>query len=94
MVGVQDLVVKQTAPGVFEVSVGGRSPTTHRVTAREEYVRSLTAGRAPAIELVRKSFEFLLEREPNTSIMRSFELNVIQKYFPEYERVISAAFAE
>ena len=94
MVGVQDLVVKQTAPEVFEVSVGGRSPTTHRVTASEEYVRSLTRGRAPAVELVRKSFEFLLEREPNTSILRAFDLRVIQQYFREYEKIVSAAFAE
>jgi hypothetical protein len=94
MVGVQDLVVKRTAPGVFEVSVGGRSPTTHRVTASEEYIRSLTGGRAPGAELVRKSFEFLLEREPNTSILRAFDLPVIQQYFPEYEQTVSAAFAE
>lgn len=94
MVGMQDLVVKQTAPDVFEVSVGGRSPTTHRVTAPEQYVRSLTGGRATAVELLRKSFEFLLEREPNTSILRTFELSVIQQYFPEYEQVVSAAFAE
>ena len=92
MVGVNDLVVKQTAPAVFEVSVGGPSPTTHRVTASEEYVRSLTGGRALGVELVRKSFEFLLEREPNTSVLRSFELPVIQRYFPEYEEVVSAAF--
>lgn len=94
MVCVQDLVVKQTAPEAFEVSIGGRSPTSHRVTAPEHYVRSLTGGRAPAVELVRKSFEFLLEREPNTSILRTFELSVIQQYFPEYERIISTSFAE
>lgn len=94
MVGVQDFAVIQTAPDVFDVSVGGRSPTTHRVTASEQYARSLTADRAPAVELVRKSFEFLLEREPNTSILRTFELSVIQQYFPECERIISASFAE
>lgn len=94
MVGVKDLVVKQTAPNVFEVSVGGRSPTTHRVTAPEHYVLSLTAGRATGAELVRRSFEFLLGREPNTSILRTFELSVIQQYFPEYEQVISAAFRD
>jgi hypothetical protein len=93
MVGVHDIVVKQTAPDVYEVSVAGRTPTTHRVTASEEYVRSLTGGRAPGVALVRKSFEFLLEREPNTSILRTFELRVIQSYFPEYERIISEAFA-
>lgn len=94
MVGVNDLVVKQTGPDVFEVSVGGSSPTTHRVTASEPYVRSLTGGRATGVELVRRSFVFLLEREPNTSILRTFELSVIQQYFPEYEQVISAAFVD
>jgi hypothetical protein len=39
--------------------------------------------------LVQKSFEFLLERESNTSILRSFDLPVIQRYFSEYERTIS-----
>lgn len=93
MVGVQHIVVKQTAPEAFEVSVGGPSPTRHRVTASEEYVRSLTGGRAQGIELVRKSLEFLLEREPNTSILTAFDLRVIQRYFPEYERVVSSTFA-
>jgi hypothetical protein len=30
-------------------------------------------------------FEFLLQRESNTSILSSFELPVIGRYFPEYE---------
>jgi hypothetical protein len=55
-----------------------------------EYWRKLTGGRVPPEKLVEKSFEFLLERESNTSILRSFDLPVIQRYFPEYERTISA----
>lgn len=39
-------------------------------------------------DLVRRSFEFLLAREPKESILRSFELPVIGRYFPEYERSI------
>jgi len=42
----------------------------------------------PVEVLVEKSFEFLLAREPNTSILRSFDLPVIGRYFPEYKRVI------
>ena len=30
------------------------------------------------------SFQFLLERESNTSILRAFALPVIAQYFPEY----------
>ena len=39
-------------------------------------------------ELIKKSFEFLLERESKESILSSFDLPVISRYFPEYERVI------
>jgi hypothetical protein len=35
-------------------------------------------------ELVRISFEFLLEREPRQSIMRSFELPIIGRFFGDY----------
>jgi hypothetical protein len=37
---------------------------------------------------VASSFLFLLEHEPNTSILPSFDLPVIGRYFPEYERQI------
>ena len=36
-------------------------------------------------DLVRRSFEFLLEREPATSILRTFDLSVIERYFPEFD---------
>ena len=31
---------------------------------------------------------FLLEREPNTSILRSFDVDVIGTYFPEFRDAI------
>jgi hypothetical protein len=37
-----------------------------------------------AEQLVRASFAFLLEREPVTSILRNFDLAVIENYFPEW----------
>lgn len=42
-------------------------------------------------ELVRRSFEFLLEHEPNTSILAAFDLSVIERYFPEYREAIRRA---
>ncbi len=41
-------------------------------------------GTSPEV-LIRASFEFLLEREPASSILSNFELSIIQNYFPEYE---------
>ena len=35
-------------------------------------------------ELVRVSFEFLLEREPREAIMRQFELPIIGRFFGDY----------
>ena len=72
----------------FQVTVQNATPTTHVVTVAPAYAAQLTGGALDTAELVRRSFEFLLEREPNTSILKSFELPVIARYFPEYERVI------
>ena len=77
----------------FKVTVEGRTTTTHTVTVSLDYYKKLTGGRATADELVEKSFEFLLERESNTSILSTFDLPVIQRYFPEYKRTITAALA-
>jgi hypothetical protein len=73
----------------FRVTVTSSTTTTHEVTIQANYALKLTSGRINTEELVRKSFEFLLERESNTSILRSFDLSEIARYFPEFERVIS-----
>jgi len=75
----------------FRVTVGAATATTHTVTVSEAYRRKLVGDDVPAERLVEKSFEFLLEREPNTSILRTFDLPVIQQYFSEYERTISGS---
>ena len=36
-------------------------------------------------DLVSRSFAFLLDREPPGSILRRFDLSVIDRYFPEYD---------
>ena len=40
-------------------------------------------------ELIRASFKFLLEREPATSILREFSLDIISQYFPSSPADIS-----
>ena len=73
----------------FQVTVIDSSNTTHQVSIEPSYALKLTAGKITTAQLVEKSFEFLLEREANTSILRSFDLNVIARYFPEYEQIIN-----
>jgi hypothetical protein len=69
------------------VSDGGKR-TTHTVEVDPAYHRELTGGAVTPDVLIRKSFEFLLEREPQESILASFTLSVIRRYFPEYENEI------
>ncbi len=80
--------VENTGAATYQVTVESGATTQHSVTVTSEYWQKLTGGRVSAEMLIEKSFEFLLERESNTSILRSFDLPVIQRYFPEYERTI------
>ncbi len=69
------------------VTEGGKR-TTHTVEVDPTYHRDLTGGDVMPDVLIRASFEFLLEREPKESILPSFNLTVIRRYFPEYENEI------
>ena len=67
---------------IFEVFVDN---TAFIVEVEKDYWQKLTQGKMAAEGLVKKSFEFLLAREQKESILRSFNLKVINNYFPEYE---------
>ena len=76
-------------PMRFDVVVRDEgSSTEHEVRVRGSDLERLGAGRSPEA-FVRACFEFLLEREPKESILRTFDVGVIGTYFPEFEREIS-----
>jgi hypothetical protein len=76
-------------PYEFQVTVQeGRGETRHRVTLKKTDYERLSGGAVDPETLVTESFRFLLERESKESILRSFDLTVISRYFPEYEREI------
>ena len=64
--------------------------TEHTVTVSQASVARWGAGseQKDVEDLVLRSFEFLLEREPPSAILRQFELSVIESYFPEYDELI------
>ena len=66
----------------------GRGTAEHAVRVTRADLERLAPAAADPDDLVRRSFEFLLEREPRTAILREFDLPVIGQYFPEYEREI------
>jgi hypothetical protein len=71
---------------VCEVTVGEDAGAT-RHTARVEPGSLDRFGMPPEdpASLVRAAFEFLLEHEARESILRSFELSQIGRYFPDWE---------
>jgi len=85
---VTQLTVAETAPGTYTVTTG---TTTHTVLVPDGLPGRLGWGDLPVPELVRRSFEFLLAREPATSILRRFSLEQIGDYFPEYPAEIRRA---
>lgn len=73
----------------FVTVTGGGTSTNHAVTLTgEDLARYAPDGATPDV-LVRRSFAFLLAREPKESILARFDLPVIGRYFPDYERTIT-----
>jgi hypothetical protein len=69
---------------VTVTDAGGSS--SHLVKVSKSAHEKLTGGGIPPEELVRRTFEFLLAREPRESILRDFEIEVVERYFPEFGR--------
>ena len=80
--------VESSGGSVYRVTVeDGKTKTTHDVTVTPEDMVRYAPGSTPE-RLLEASFEFLLEREPASSILSRFALPVIERYFPEYPKVI------
>ena len=71
----------------FEVVVReGQGETRHHVTISRETCERLTAGKHTPERFLEAAFRFLLDREPKESILGRFDLALISRYFPEFER--------
>jgi hypothetical protein len=70
------------------------SESTHSVSVKQADFARLTGAKIDPEELVRRSFEFLLEREPKESILGRFDLSLISRYFPNFEGEIKRRVSE
>ena len=78
------IAIKKLSDDVFEVTVVEISTTAHTVTISDQSLNDLTDKKVTKTQLLEFSFNFLLDREPNTSILSSFDINVVSRYFPNY----------
>ena len=84
-----ELLIAELSKDKFEITVKANHITKHVVCVTDEMLFNLTKNKISKKELLNFSFNFLLERERNTSILSSFDLTVISKYFPEYTKKVS-----
>jgi len=68
----------------FKVSIKKDYSTEHIVLLSDRFHQDVTNNKLTKTELITHSFEFLLKRESNQSILKKFNLEVISQYFPEY----------
>ena len=82
------IFIKELSGNKFEITVNEKLITKHTVLLTDEYHYILTKKKISKKKLLEYSFRFLLDREPNTSILSFFALSIISKYFPEFENEI------
>ena len=84
-----EIAITSAGVGRWNVEVCAGTSTTHVVAIPAGYLAKLGVAAVAPESVLEASFRFLLERESNTSILRSFALPVIAQYFPEYEDEIA-----
>lgn len=72
----------------YLVTVDAGCSTSHRVHVSEGDLLRFGLPGERAESLLERAFRFLLEREPNTSILGAFPVSLIGHYFPEFESEI------
>jgi hypothetical protein len=74
-------------PFEFEVVIReANGESHHQVTVGKAVLKKMAAGRYTPEHCIEAAFRFLLDREPKESILRRFDVTVIARYFPEFER--------
>jgi hypothetical protein len=87
------ITVLRVSDTSFRVTVvDGDGQTVHDVTATPADIARYAPG-VDAERLLTASFEFMLQREPKESILRRFDLPLIERYFPDYPVTIRRAVA-
>ena len=92
---IQVRLTAERDPFTFDVVVSeGKDETRHHVTMSQEMCERLTAGKHTPEHCLEAAFRFLLDREPKESILTRFDVTVIARYFPEFERELPRYLAQ
>ena len=70
-----------------------RGESRHRVTVSPEDAARFARLGADPVRAVEAAMAFLLDREPKESILGAFDINVIRRYFPEFDQAFPTYLA-
>ena len=80
------ITIKQLNQKEFKIKIAKEIETEHIIVISEEIYKDLTNKRISKEQLIDFSFKFLLKRECNSSILKTFAIEEISNYFPEYTK--------
>lgn len=84
-------IVAPGEPAEFAVVIRDADGVTHHRVTMDEATRCRVFGETRAPEAcIEAALRFLLDREPKESILREFDIRVIQRYFPGFESEIGS----
>ena len=91
-----DLDIVAADAGEYDVTITDErgAETKHRVRVPPAMLGELGLSDAQEPVLVRASLNYLLDREPPGSILATFGLDEIARYFPDYPTEIRALLAQ
>jgi hypothetical protein len=86
--------VVSMAPNEYGVEVEeGHEVTAHKVRLPDAFLDDLMLIGVDQEVIVRETIDFLLEREPHTSILPEFSLDDVSRYFPEFPEELQRRLA-
>jgi hypothetical protein len=86
--------IQPLAPHEFAVDISeGTTHTRHRVIVPADLLDDLGLAGVDEQRVVHESIEFLLDREPATSIYEEFPLDTVASRFPDFADELRARLA-
>ena len=86
------VAIKRIDNDTFSVSISSKKNTQHTVKFSDKRHDLYELGHIQKDVIIKFAFDFLLGREPNTSILTNFSIDLISNYFPEFETKLKENF--
>ena len=88
------IAIERIDNDTFSVLISSKKNTQHTVKFSDKQRDLYELGHIQKDVIIKIAFDFLLAREPNTSILTNFSIDLISNYFPEFETKLKKTFTK